>query len=85
MENMKHTIMLGTVNDVKEFVTAAGKVGFDIDAVTERHKIDAKSIMGVLSLDLSEPIEIVYNEKGERYSEADEKAFLAAIGKFIKE
>ncbi len=82
---MKHTVMLNTVNDVKEFVTAAGKVSFDIDAVTERHKIDAKSIMGVLSLDLSEPIEIEYDEKGEKYSETDEKAFLTVIKRFIKE
>lgn len=46
-------IKLSSVNDVKEFVSTIScfDCGFDID--TDRSVVDAKSIMGIFSLDLS--------------------------------
>lgn len=46
-------IMLPTVAEAKEFVAAAAKCDFDIDVYYNRVTIDAKSILGVLSLDLT--------------------------------
>ena len=50
------TIMLNTINDVKLFVNTVAKYDFDVDLVSGRYAIDAKSIMGIFSLDLSKPI-----------------------------
>ena len=52
------TIMLNTVNDVKQFVNIVAKFDFDIDLVSGRYAVDAKSIMGIFSLDISKPIEL---------------------------
>ncbi len=57
-------IELVTINDVKEFVNKATMCDFDIDIVSGRHQIDAKSLMGVLSLNLGKgkPIQLFINE-----------------------
>lgn len=52
------TIMLNTINDVKLFVNTVAKYDFDVDLVSGRYAIDAKSIMGIFSLDLSKPIKL---------------------------
>ena len=51
-------IMLNTINDVKTFVNAVSKYDFDVDLISGRYAIDAKSIMGIFSLDLSKPIDL---------------------------
>ena len=45
--------MLNSINDVKRFVAAASARPCDIDVVSGRYIIDAKSIMGIFSIDLS--------------------------------
>ena len=47
-------IKLNAKEDVQEFVRAAGKCDFDIDVFYNRIIIDAKSILGVLSMDLGQ-------------------------------
>ena len=47
-------IRLDTINDVKSFV----KYDFDVDLISGRYAVDAKSIMGIFSLDLSKPIKM---------------------------
>ena len=54
----KTTDFLQAINDVKEFVNIVMKYDFDIDLVSGRYAIDAKSIMGIFSLDLSKPIQL---------------------------
>jgi len=49
-------ISLQAINDVKEFVNTVMHFDFDIDLVSGRYAVDAKSIMGIFSLDLSKPI-----------------------------
>ena len=46
-------IRLNATEDVKEFVHGASQCDFDVDVSYNRILIDAKSILGVLSLDLS--------------------------------
>lgn len=55
---ISYSIMLNTINDVKQFVNTVTKYDFDIDLVSGRYAIDAKSIMGIFSLDLSKPITV---------------------------
>ena len=52
------TISLKTFGDVQEFVNILMKFAFDIDLVSGRYIVDAKSIMGIYSLDLTKPIEL---------------------------
>lgn len=54
----KFTIKLNTIDDVKEFVQIVALYDFDIDLISGRYAVDAKSIMGIFSLDLSKPLEI---------------------------
>jgi phosphotransferase system HPr-like phosphotransfer protein len=72
------SILLGTINDVKEFVNIVTGYDFDADLVSGRYAVDAKSIMGIFSLDLSKPITL--NVHSENDAEADK--FLAAVSKF---
>ena len=51
-------IMLRSINDVKDFVNIANKYDFDVDLTSGRYVVDAKSIMGIFSLDLSKPIKV---------------------------
>lgn len=72
----KTTIMLSTINDVKDFVTTVSKCDFDVDLISGRYAVDAKSIMGIFSLDLSKPIELE--------AQTDNVAeFMAKIEKYI--
>ncbi|MBQ8959984.1 MAG: HPr family phosphocarrier protein [Ruminococcus sp.] len=52
------TVSLQAINDVKDFVNIVMKYDFDIDLVSGRYAVDAKSIMGIFSLDLSKPIQL---------------------------
>ncbi len=51
-------ITLNSIDKVKTFVNLIGKYNSDFDLVSGRYVIDAKSIMGIFSLDLSKPIEL---------------------------
>ena len=76
---MKTTnIILNTINDVKLFVNIVSKYDFDVDLVSGRYAIDAKSIMGIFSLDLSKPIKVeVHSDNCD--------AFLSEIKAFVVE
>ena len=49
-------ISLNSIDKVKAFVNEVTKFESDFDLVSGRYVIDAKSIMGIFSLDLSKPI-----------------------------
>jgi len=49
-------IKLSLAENVKEFVNIVASYPFDIDLRAGRHVVDAKSILGIFSLDLSKPI-----------------------------
>ena len=51
-------ISLNSIDKVKSFVNEITKFNNDFDLVSGRYVIDAKSIMGIFSLDLSKPIDL---------------------------
>ena len=51
-------ICLNSIDKVKSFVNDISKFDCDFDLVSGRYVIDAKSIMGIFSLDLSKPIDL---------------------------
>lgn len=57
------TISLNSIDKVKSFVNDITKFDSDFDLVSGRYVIDAKSIMGIFSLDLSKNIDLnIHNE-----------------------
>ncbi len=58
------SITLNSIDKVKNFVNDITKFNSDFDLVSGRYVIDAKSIMGIFSLDLSKPITLnIHNDK----------------------
>ena len=51
-------ISLNSIDKVKSFVNDISKFNNDFDLISGRYVIDAKSIMGIFSLDLSKPIDL---------------------------
>ena len=47
---------LSSINDVKDFVNTVSRYDFAVDLISGRYIVDAKSIMGIFSLDLAKPI-----------------------------
>lgn len=69
------TIKLTNVQDIRSFVNEVILVDYEVDLVQGRYVIDAKSIMGIFSLDLLSPIKLI------AHSEKTDK-FFANIAKF---
>ena len=66
-------ISLNSIDKVKSFVNDITKFDYDFDLVSGRYVIDAKSIMGIFSLDLSKPIELNVHAEGENLDAVMEK------------
>ncbi|MDO5291971.1 MAG: HPr family phosphocarrier protein [bacterium] len=54
-------ISLNSVDKVKSFVNKVSQFDEEIDLVSGRYVVDAKSLLGIFSLDLSKPIELETN------------------------
>ena len=66
-------ILFPTIDDAKMFVAAATQCDFDIDVYYNRVVIDAKSILGVLSLDLRNVLTVQYDGENEAFEAFLEK------------
>ena len=62
---MTMTILIDNVTKIKEFNKLTLKFPCDIDVISGRYIIDAKSLMGLFSVDLSKPVEIRFDEEHE--------------------
>lgn len=70
------TILLNTTDSVKHFVSTISKYDFEMDLRSGRYVVDAKSLLGIFSLDLNKPVVLeIYS------SECDE--LLNEIKKYI--
>ena len=63
------SISLNSIDKVKAFVNDISKYEFDFDLVSGRYVIDATSIMGIFSLDLSKPINLNVHAEGSNLDE----------------
>ena len=63
------SISLNSIDKVKAFVNDISKYDFGFDLVSGRYVIDAKSIMGIFSLDLSKPINLNVHAEGSNLDE----------------
>lgn len=62
---MNMTILIDNVTKIKEFNKLTLEFPCDIDVISGRYIIDAKSLMGLFSIDLSKPVEIRLDEEHE--------------------
>ena len=69
-------INISTIDDVKNFVSIVTRCEYDVDIISGRYAIDAKSIMGIFSLDLSK--ELTLNIHSDSCSD-----FLDEIDKYV--
>ena len=61
-------IKLNAFSDVRSFVDAAFAFDDEVDIVTDTHKINAKSLLGMMTLDLSVPLTLhVYGDHPEKF------------------
>ncbi len=70
-------ISLNSIDKVKSFVNDIAKFDAEFDLVSGRYVIDAKSIMGIFSLDISQPIDLNIHAEG------DDEAILKALEPYI--
>ena len=73
----KKRIRLDASEDVQEFVKAAGTCDFDIDVMYQRILIDAKSLLGVMSLGLSKELTIQYSGNNTQFENVMKKFAVA--------
>lgn len=70
-------ISLNSIDKVKAFVNTVTQFDYDFDLISGRYTIDAKSIMGIFSLDLSKPIDLAI------HVENDEADILEALDPYL--
>ena len=71
-------ISLNSIEKVKTFVNLINRFDYDFDLISGRYVIDAKSIMGIFSLDLSKPIALnIYAD------ESDVDAILTELAPYL--
>ena len=59
MDKNTCVIKLNTIDKVKDFVSRVSTFDCDVDILYRRYILDAKSIMALLSTDLTEPLKVV--------------------------
>ena len=57
------TISLTQVTEVQDFVNLVSRFPFEVDIVSGRYTVNAKSLLGIYSLDLSRPLQtLIYSD-----------------------
>ena len=72
-------ISLDSIDDVKNFVSITTKFDAEIDLISGRYIIDAKSIMGIFSINLSKPIGLRIHEGKENVDD-----IIDALSEYVK-
>ena len=76
-----YKVMLNSIDKVKQFVNVTSKVDGDVFLQSGRYIIDAKSIMGIFSIDLTKPLEMSFEE----CSDEEKNKYLEKIQEFLVE
>jgi len=72
----KVQIKLVTIEDIRNFVNTLAKYSVDLDLQSGRYTVDARSLMGIFSLDLIKPIDFIIH--------SDDEAIIAAVLEDVK-
>ena len=61
-------VKLEKISDIEHFVNVAKNYDFDVDFVSGKYVVNGKSVMGILSLDLTKPIEVhIHSDNAEKF------------------
>lgn len=71
-------IKLSTIEDIRKFVEIVTRQDFDIDLSSGRYVVDAKSIMGIFSLDLMNSIQLTAHTDNVDALKAELAAYIVA-------
>lgn len=71
------TISLTQVSQVQQFVNTVNKYPFDVDMVSGRYTINAKSLLGIYSLDLNRPLQVLIYSNDCEDLKAELREFMA--------
>ncbi len=75
----EYKVKLDSIDDVKEFVALTNKCPFEVDLISGRYAVDAKSIMGIFSLDLSKALKLAVHADDNEADEFMEEAKRFAV------
>ena len=64
-------ILLEMASQVKKFVNIVQSYSFEIDLRSDRYVVDAKSILGIFSLDLSKPVNVEIHAEDDELEQCD--------------
>ena len=73
------TVFLPEISDVSEFVNIMGRFPFEAQLTVGSYAVDAKSIMGIFTLDREQPIQLV----AQTADEHELQDLTQAIGRFL--
>ncbi len=68
-------VLLNNIENVNKFVAKMSEKDYDVDLSSGKYLVNAKSMMGVLSLDLTKPVTVT--------AETDDATFLEEIDEYI--
>lgn len=69
---MEKKVLLNSMDKVKAFVNAVSQLPCDVDIYSGRYLIDAKSIMGIFSIDISKKLDLsIHTDNKDVLSEAE--------------
>ena len=57
-------VLLNSIETVKEFVAAISKIDCDMDLMSGKYRVDAKSILGIFSMNLSDTLDLNIHADG---------------------
>ncbi len=69
-------VKLTSISDVQKFVNSVSRFNGDVDLQSGRYVVDAKSIMGIFSLDLMQPVDMTIHSDNADELLADIKDFI---------
>ena len=81
---IEEKIFLKTLDDVKSFVAIAATKNYDIELLSGKYVVNAKSIMGVLSLDLTAPLTLIANIENDLIFLKEIEFFCMAASNLVK-
>lgn len=65
MNNKRITINLNDFTKARKFINEISKFDKDIDIIRDRYVVDAKSVIGIFTLDLSKPVDVEIHSNNE--------------------
>lgn len=68
-------ILLNNIDSVNRFVAKMSEKDYDVDLASGKYLVNAKSMMGVLSLDLTKPVTVT--------ADTDDESFLDEIEEYV--